>query len=246
MPLSQQGGQPLPRKHTKNICPECGNYKVSCAKRCWACHARPRPYAPQGRRIWTGMICPICGGPKEGRSKTCFACRYQRPQIQQPPDTNIRHIALTRGQIGIIDASEYPRVIEMTWLALWYKRADCYYIVSGTGVKLHRFIMNAEPGQEVDHINHNPLDNRKVNLRFATRREQVHNRRRSKRNTSGYIGVSWSPECSKWRAYVGLYGQRFYLGVFVDILDAARARDEKAIELHGEFAVLNFPRSDYL
>ena len=113
-------------------------------------------------------------------------------------------------------------------------------------INIHNVILDHDPNKSnliVDHINGNVLDNRKCNLRLCTRAENARNVKKSKSNTSGYIGVS--KEYKKWLACVTLNGKAYRVGRFEDKVEAARARDRKAIELHGEFAKLNFPIEDY-
>jgi len=114
-------------------------------------------------------------------------------------------------------------------------------------VRIHNLILDRPPREGklvVDHINGNVLDNRKCNLRVCTHAENMRNTtKRRKGNTSGYTGVS---KCGKrWAASIGYRGKDIYLGTFGNKEEAARARDLKAIELHGEFASLNFPIEDY-
>lgn len=114
-------------------------------------------------------------------------------------------------------------------------------------VRIHNLILDRPPREGklvVDHINGNVLDNRKCNLRVCTHAENMRNiTKRRKGNTSGYTGVS---KCGKrWAASIGDRGKTIYLGSFGNKEEAARARDLKAIELHGEFASLNFPIEDY-
>ena len=114
-------------------------------------------------------------------------------------------------------------------------------------VRIHNLILDRQPREGklvVDHINGNVLDNRKCNLRVCTHAENMRNTtKRRKGNTSGYTGVS---KCGKrWAASIGYRGKDIYLGTFGNKEEAARARDLKAIELHGEFASLNFPIEDY-
>ena len=113
-------------------------------------------------------------------------------------------------------------------------------------INIHNVILDHDPNKSnliVDHINGNVLDNRKCNLRLCTRAENARNAKKPKSNTSGYIGVSKSGK--KWQAQISLNGKTHYLGTFEDKIEAARARDRKAIELYGEFARLNFPREEY-
>lgn len=99
--------------------------------------------------------------------------------------------------------------------------------------------MNALPGSEIDHVNGNGLDNRRVNLRFASRSENCSNCRPSRNNRSGYKGVHWHKGAKKWRSQIKTNGKRIHLGYFENKNDAARAYNEAAIRLHGSFARLN-------
>jgi hypothetical protein len=97
----------------------------------------------------------------------------------------------------------------------------------------------------VDHRNGDPLDNQRHNLREATNAQNGHNRSPDDRAmASGFKGVTWDRQRRKWRARIMANGARRSLGHFADEAVAARAYDEAASELHGEFARLNFPTSE--
>lgn len=87
---------------------------------------------------------------------------------------------------------------------------------------LHREIMNAPEGIAVDHINRNPLDNRKANLRLVTHQVNCQNAGLRSNNTSGYRGVSWNKIDRKWVACVRINYQRKTLGYFTDVHEAGR------------------------
>lgn len=108
---------------------------------------------------------------------------------------------------------------------------------------LHRVIMNAPPGVEVDHINGDTLDNRRCNLRFATSTQQKCNQR-PRGGTSKYKGVGWHKRDRKWRAQITYHGKQISLGYFDGELGAAFAYDVAARILFGEFARLNFQEAD--
>jgi len=103
---------------------------------------------------------------------------------------------------------------------------------------MHRLIMNAQPGQMVDHKNRNTLDNRRCNLRLCNHSENQKNRFVDV-GTSKYKGVY--REGNNWRAYIGFEDRQVWLGTFANEDDAARARDRAARIYQGEFAYLNFP-----
>ena len=113
-------------------------------------------------------------------------------------------------------------------------------------IYLHRALLNPAPGEIVDHINRNPLDNRKVNLRIASSTES--NRNRGKNNTwkgkptsSKYKGVSWDSRRMKWCSYIWSENRSTHIGYFTEEKNAARAYDAMAYALYGAYAYLNFP-----
>lgn len=88
-------------------------------------------------------------------------------------------------------------------------------------------------GQIVDHINGNGLDNRRANLRLASKAVNARNARLPSSNTSGCKGVSFYRKTGKWRAYIKHNGKTYWLGVFTDKEDANQARLQKERELWG-------------
>lgn len=93
-------------------------------------------------------------------------------------------------------------------------------------------------GPQVDHINRNRLDNRRVNLRGSTQTENTYNKSKQSNNRSGYLGVV--KRGSRFVGYVVIKGKQYATISFVTAEEAARARDTLAVNLHGEFASLNF------
>ena len=108
-------------------------------------------------------------------------------------------------------------------------------------IYMHRAITKVKKGQDVDHINHNPLDNRRSNLRLCTKSQNQHNQQPRKGCSSKYKGVSWNKQNKKWTASIRLNGKHKNLGHFYNEIFAAKVYDEKARELFEEFACLNFP-----
>lgn len=121
-----------------------------------------------------------------------------------------------------------------------------YLSISGVSVGLHRFIIGDEcKGLVVDHRNRNTLDNRRENLRVCTSGENTKNQGKRKKNTSGYKGVFIHGKRSRWMARIESNNKGYYLGSYETKEAAARAYDRGAIKLHGQFAALNFPLSNY-
>lgn len=105
-------------------------------------------------------------------------------------------------------------------------------------VAMHNVIMKPSEGFVVDHINGNGLDNRRSNLRIATRQQNTFNSVH-KGGTSKYKGVALDKESGLWRAYIAKDGKRTWLGRFPDELSAAIAYDKAAKDMFGEYAKLN-------
>lgn len=100
-------------------------------------------------------------------------------------------------------------------------------VYKGKSYSEHRlafFFMGKPLPEQVDHINHNKLDNRWENLRAADHQINKKNYPKSKRNTSGFVGVSKSPRHNSWIAVIAVDGKNKYLGSFKSIDDAIEAR----------------------
>ena len=96
----------------------------------------------------------------------------------------------------------------------------------------------------IDHINMNVLDNRKENLRKCTKSENARNTEKRKDNTSGAKGVCWSAEKRKWRVTITVDKKTLHVGYFNNKNQAIEKYNEKAVELHKEFARLNIINKD--
>ena len=150
-------------------------------------------------------------------------------------------VPLTRQQFAIVDREDHHLVDGWNWTAFIGGRS--FYAARREGGKLvsmAREILMVKINEQADHINHDTLDNRRANLRASTASQNQHNKMAMKNNTSGYKGVylEWD---GKWRATIAVNRKRFRLGRFTCPVKAAKAYDEAARELHGEFACLNFP-----
>lgn len=109
----------------------------------------------------------------------------------------------------------------------------------------HRMIFLHQKGylpRFLDHIDRDPTNNRIENLRECNMNENYCNRGKQANNTTGYKGVYWKKDKRKFKAQISFEKVEYFLGYFDNKIDAAKAYDNKAIELHGKFAYLNFPQ----
>ena len=156
----------------------------------------------------------------------------------------VRQIPLPRGAVTLVDDEDYERLARYRWCRGGGGYACRETAVDGRGSKritiyMHREVFTPPEGMEVDHINRDPLDNRRSNLRAATRGQNLANRLLP--NKSGFVGVYCSKKGHRWSAYVFRDGRKHFFGNHHTPEEAARARDKGALKLHGAFAVLNFP-----
>lgn len=113
-------------------------------------------------------------------------------------------------------------------------------VENGRALRLHRIITKAPEGLIVDHINGMALDNRKINLRTTTQANNNKNaKKRNNAKSSKYKGVHFSKREGKWKSQIQLNGMKKALGTFSTEIEAAKAYNNAATTLHGEFARLN-------
>lgn len=162
-----------------------------------------------------------------------------------------REIQLTQGKVAIVDDEDYEFLNQYKWHAFKLRHRDTFYArrclrtPGGTRddirtIWMHREILEVQSGTQVDHIDHDGLNNQRHNLRPCTNQQNQWNRPLLKANTSGYIGVGWKNSTGKWEAQIRHEGKNVFLGTYWLPEEAAKAYDDAALRLRGEFAQLNF------
>ena len=107
-------------------------------------------------------------------------------------------------------------------------------------VVMSRLIMDCDDSSlQVDHINHDTLDNRKRNLRVVTVSQNNMNKDVRSDNTSGHTGVSFDKKSGKYVSYIKINQKRIYLGSFIDINDAIKAREDAEEKYFKEYSYKN-------
>lgn len=152
-------------------------------------------------------------------------------------------IKLTQNKHTIVDDEDYEYLKEYKW------RYNNGYAVRASprdengkqiSFRMHRVIFGLTSKDVwVDHINGNGLDNRKCNLRIVNRQQNQMNRKKRKKGSSEYKGVTFYKNQNKWVATIYLKNKRIHLGYFKKEIEAAIAYNEAALIYHKEYARLN-------
>lgn len=160
-----------------------------------------------------------------------------------------KNIPLSNGvDFTIVDDDVFEELSKKRWYLHLARNSKCKYALTGmvtakNGLRkrqtvfMHRLIMGF-PQSYIDHINGNSLDNRRCNLRLCTASQNQMNQRTG-RGVSGYKGVSWKKQCSRWMVGIKVGEKNLYLGVYKTKEEAALVYNEAAKKYYGEFARLN-------
>lgn len=155
-----------------------------------------------------------------------------------------KKIKLTQNQYALIDKDEFININRFSWFVSkiensYYVRRWCVcpLVKQRCMIFMHRQIMSAPHNKDVDHKDHNPLNNQKINLRICNRSQ--HNCNRMPRKGK-YKGVNMDKKTNKPRARITYNGKLISLGCFNSNIEAAKAYDKAAKEYFGEFACVNF------
>lgn len=150
-------------------------------------------------------------------------------------------ISLTQGKVAIVDDKDFEWLNQFKWYAMrstnnWYASRVVKRFGNQRSILMHREITRAPVGMDVDHINHDGLDNQRSNLRVCTRSENLANQSAKPNNTSGRKGVSWDARTKKWIAFISQNNKTRNLGRFGTIEEAHVAYSQEARNIFGEFA----------
>lgn len=162
-------------------------------------------------------------------------------------------IKLTQGKVAIINDIDSD-LANFKWYALkkgkyntrFYAVRHDYSSGKDKLIYIHRIILERmigrklENDEDVDHVNHNGLNNTRDNLRLSTHAENVHNQSiYQKPKSSKYKGVCWNKQAKSWQAYIKTDGKHIHLGYFDSEEEAAFVYNQAAKRYFGEFACLN-------
>ena len=156
----------------------------------------------------------------------------------------MKQIKLRQGNFALIDDEDYELIAKWKWWVDkdgYARRWTPQVKWKRTSILMHREILGLGKQDQlfIDHINRNKLDNRRLNLRIATKSQNAINKIKNKNNTSGFNGVvyhSAEKRIKRWRAQITINGKQKYLGRYLTKKEAFRARKEAELEYYGQFS----------
>lgn len=148
-------------------------------------------------------------------------------------------LRLTKGAVTQVDHNTYYAVYGYKWHLTSHGYAARSERCCGKKkmIYLHRHILGAKKGQQVDHINGDKLDNRKENLRIVSSSQNLQNKKYG--GSSKFKGVHYRKDVKSWRVTIQVDGKTKHIGYFKDELEAAKAYDRVAKTIYGEGPWLN-------
>jgi hypothetical protein len=148
-------------------------------------------------------------------------------------------IITTKGRTVLVDDEDYATLSAHQWTNNDFQ--VCRWVKGDNGkrkiILMHREVLKVADGQFVDHINGDPFDNRRANLRPCTHAQNMRNSRQQRNSHQPYKGIE--AQRGNWRARIRIDNRRLDLGTFATAEEAALAYNFAAVHYHGEFARLN-------
>lgn len=135
----------------------------------------------------------------------------------------------------IIDVEDLEKVNKYLW-HIDHSRENIYYAqasVRGTTIRMHRLLIPTP--LQIDHINHNGLDNRKCNLRACTNRENNCNKNFKRHPLSGYTGIRFNSKVGSYYVRIMVNKKEISLGHYKTLEAAVKARKQGEIKYFGKF-----------
>lgn len=206
----------------------------------WILLTEPSP--DENDKLKCLAMCLSCGNvsvvyPAEIKARKGYQCAKCPSEYYFTIKDGVAYGVLPSGERFLIDEED----VDCVSLYYWHMAKDGYVISTSSHrkkLRLHNFIMRFEPQKKVfiDHINRNPLDCRKCNLRLVTAQQNSMNKSIQKNSTTGYAGVTFSKRSNKYRVRIGLNNKRIELGENRDPVVCAQMYNYASILLFGEFA----------
>mgnify|MGYP003304836051 CR=1 FL=1 len=214
--------------------------------------------SPKGVKIIKWVCKCDCGNEiettgnllKNGNTKSCGCLNTEKRSLlgRNSKKYNVYDLS---GEYGIgytlkneefyFDIDDYEQIKEYCWFIddRGYVLANTFGEKKQKMIQMHRLLMNFPEGRDIDHINHNTKDNRRINLRVCSHSDNQKNIKLSSKNTSGVTGVSWDKYRNSWKVQMQANNEPVKIGRFTNFDDAVKARKEAEEKYFGEYSYDN-------
>lgn len=241
------GAEYQPNTGSQRFCPKCGKERDKERKQKWY-----KEHYPDAKpKVKTTTPCCVCGGPFAGWFDSKPYCNkhwlrlYNNGTTEKLPrkrtslfevDGDVLKITTAKGEVVLADAEDLDLLKDHSWCVSLQG-----YAVSNIGggrvVKIDHLVLGLDKckGKIIDHKNHNKLDNRKCNLRFATVADNVRNASKVKGSANPYVGIRLT-KANKYCVRIGYDYKEHYVGTYNTLEEAIAARKQAELKYHGEFA----------
>jgi hypothetical protein len=192
------------------------------------CHVCLRVWKAVPRDILSGCGCPYCavGGRKKCNDVISDHGDWLEIDVASPTKPS---------EVMLIDQKDWDILLQMNIGRIY---TDGYGYPTISINKSHRAVHNLlfpDAIGDIDHIDRNPRNNRRQNLRECTHAENRRNSKKYRNNSSGVTGVYWHSQCKKWAAEIKVDYKKIYLGLFSSLEEAAGVRKAAEIKYFGKF-----------
>jgi hypothetical protein len=183
---------------------------------------------------------------RNGNTKSCGCLQTETRSVNGKKNHKTNMYDLS-GDFGIgwttntnqefyFDLEDYDKIKDYCWIERVKNNTYHYITAKDQNTNKHIKMHHILGFSGYDHIDRNPMNNRRNNLRKATLAENARNCSKPKNNSSGIIGVCWIDREQKWHAYITVDNQRKSLGYFINKVDAIVARLNAEQKYFKEFA----------
>lgn len=217
--------------------------------------------APKSKKRYPQWLCQCkCGNQKvilgnslkRGLTKSCGCLSKETASIIHSKKNKFENLTnnITKvffnncNSFFLCDTDEWNKINNITWIL--DGNGYVYGVINNRHIRLHRLLMGVDNDDyEVDHIDGNPLNNLKNNLRLCYHEENAMNQKISTKNTSGHVGVYWDTNRNKWCATINANKKRIFIGRFDNFEDAVKAREEAEEKYHKNYSTANSRNGKY-
>lgn len=225
-------------------CPSCRPIIAKLTKQRWYLKNNPNAYSPKEKKI-----CSVCGGKYASSINGIPYCNkhYLRVYVNGTPNLVGRkttntfsfiedyvEVRTAKGKPFLIDRCDLEKTLACSWC-----RSKTGYLVATINrkvTKLHRYLLGLTDAKDtVDHIDGDPFNNRRSNLRICSTTENSKNNKLKSNNSSGYQGVRKTPN-NTFSVRIMVSRKEIHIGNFKTFEEAIAARKDAELKYFGDFA----------